>query len=82
MTPVKDMIKNTAVEEFLYIVKSLCFLQPSMVVAGFLFTAGAVVMAAAPNLGCMFAGRVILGLGVGAGTMVRSDISHLWIPLW
>ena len=48
-----------------------------MVVAGFLFTAGAAVMAAAPNLGCMFAGRVILGLGVGAGTMVRSDISHL-----
>ena len=45
-----------------------------MVVAGFLFTAGAIVMAVAPNLGCMFAGRVILGFGVGAGTMVRKSL--------
>ena len=46
-----------------------------MVVAGFLFTAGAIVMAVSPNLGCMFAGRVILGFGVGAGTMVSSLLS-------
>ena len=57
----------------------LSYLQPSMVVAGFLFTAGAIVMAVSPNLGCMFAGRVILGFGVGAGTMVSRLLSAAFI---
>lgn len=42
----------------------------TMVFSGITFVIGAVLMAAAKDLAMMFVGRVVLGVGVGAGTMV------------
>lgn len=41
----------------------------SILVADFLFFVGAVILASAPNLGVLIAGRVFVGLGVGMASM-------------
>ena len=45
-------------------------LQVVMVFAGTTFVMGAVFMAAANGMALMFVGRVVLGVGVGVGTMI------------
>ncbi|EIE22371.1 general substrate transporter [Coccomyxa subellipsoidea C-169] len=42
----------------------------TMVISGIFFTAGAVLLAAAVNMGMLVIGRLVLGLGVGVGTTV------------
>ena len=39
-----------------------------IIMADVLFTAGAVIMAAAPTIGCLMVGRLIIGLGVGVAS--------------
>ena len=41
-----------------------------MALAGVAFIIGAVIMAAAQDIAMLIIGRVVLGVGVGAGTMV------------
>ena len=48
----------------------MLMLQCIMIFAGTTFVMGAIFMAAANGLALMFVGRVVLGVGVGAGTMI------------
>lgn len=52
------------------------YVQPSLIFAGLTFTAGAIILACSPDLATLFVGRVVLGFGVGSGTMV-SHPPHL-----
>ena len=44
--------------------------KPTIQIADICFTCGAVVMAFAPNVGVLIAGRFIVGLGVGIAAMI------------
>lgn len=54
-------------------------MQNTMAFSGAAFTLGAVLMAAANNLAVMFVGRVVLGIGVGAG---ESFFPHIYIYVY
>ena len=44
--------------------------KPTIMIADFLFTVGAIIMALAPSIAILMVGRFIVGLGVGAASMV------------
>ena len=44
--------------------------KPVILLADFLFTMGAVMMCVAPSISFLMAGRVVVGLGVGAASMI------------